>query len=314
MNKSKVLVLGAGGIGGYFGGRLAEAGQDVTFLVREARQQRLTQNGLTIKSQFGDANIAVNTVTATQLKAHYDFIILACKSYDLESAISSIAPAVGPSTAIIPLLNGVAHIEQLNARFGQDKVLGGSAKIQVTMSEQGDILHLNDWCDLTVGEQAAEITPRVTQFTQLFAQAKGVQISGVNDMMQQMWQKLVHLSTAAAMTCLMRANVGEIVRTPEGKQQFLQLLETNAQIASQNGYRPSDSFIKTYQAIFSDPNSKYATSMLRDIERKNRIEADHIIGFMLNKSILANIESPTLHLAYTHLKAYEQRLLAEQSA
>lgn len=313
MKKSKVLVLGAGGIGGYFGGRLVEAGQEVTFLVREARQKRLAQNGLTIKSQFGDCHISVNTVTANQLQDSYDFIIFACKAYDLESALDSIAPAVGPSTAIIPLLNGVAHIEQLNSRFGKEKVLGGSAKIQVTMNEQGDIVHLNDWCDLTVGEQANDITPRVTRFTQLFEKTNGVQISAVNDMMQQMWQKLVHLSTAAAMTCLMRANVGEIVRTAEGKQQFLQLLDQNAQIASKNGYPPSDNFIKTYQAIFSDPNSQYATSMLRDIERKNRIEADHIIGFMLYKSVLAHIECPILHLAYTHLKAYEQRFLSVNS-
>lgn len=310
MNKSKILVLGAGGIGGYFGGRLAEAGQDVTFLVREHRQTQLQKNGLTIKSQFGDSHLSVKTVTSSHLKESYDFIIIACKAYDLDSALDSISPAVGSSTTIIPLLNGIAHIDILNTRFGQEKILGGSAKIQVTMGEQGEILHLNDWCDLTVGEQSNEISKRVQLFTALFAQTKGVQINAVSNMMQQMWQKLVHLATAAAMTCMMRANVGQIVRTPEGKQQFLQLLDKNAQIASQNGYPPSDSFIKSYQAIFSDPNSQYTTSMLRDIERKNRIEADHIIGFMLDKAIEANIECITLHLAYTHLKAYEQQLLS----
>lgn len=313
MSNNKVLILGAGGIGGYFGGRLAEAGQNVTFLVREQRQKRLQQNGLTIKSPFGDAHISVNTITSDHLKDYYDFIVIACKSYDFESAINSIAPAVGPSTAIIPLLNGVAHIDQLNARFGQERVLGGSAKIQVTANEQGDILHLNDWYELTFGEQSSETTQRVQLFAHLFEQAKGVKIQPVNDIMQQMWQKLVHLSTAAAMTCMMRANVGEIVRTPDGKKQFLQLLDKNAQIASQNGYPPSHSFMEMYQAIFSDPNSKYTTSMLRDIEHNNRIEADHIIGFMLDKSTSANIESPTLQLAYTHLKAYEQRLLSSQS-
>lgn len=310
MQNSKVLILGVGGIGGYFGGRLAEAQQDVTFLVHEARQKQLDDNGLTLKSQFGDAHLAVKTINASQLNSHYDFIIIACKSYDLASAIDSIAPAVGPTTAIIPLLNGIAHIELLNARFGQEKILGGSAKIQVTRSEQGDILHLNDWCDLIFGEQSSEITPRVQRFADLFQHAKGVKIQPVNDIMQQMWQKLVHLSTAAAMTCMMRANVGDIVRTPEGQSQLLALLASNAQIASYNGYPPSQDFMAMYQKIFSDPNSKYTTSMLRDIEHKKPIEADHIVGFMVEKARIANIECPTLQLAYTHLKAYEQRLLS----
>lgn len=309
MNTCKVLVLGAGGIGGYFGGRLAEAGRNVTFLVREPRQKLLEKNGLTIKSQLGNIHLSVNAITSCQLNSFYDFIIIACKSYDLESAIKSIAPAVGPSTAVIPLLNGVAHIELLNATFGKEKILGGSAKIQVTMGEHGEILHLNDWCDLVFGEQFTEITQRAQLFNDLFQYAKGVKIQLVNDILQQMWQKLVHLSTAAAMTCMMRANVGDIVRTPDGKKQLLQLLDQNAQIASENGYPPSQRFIEMYQTIFSDPNSKYATSMLRDIERKNRIEADHIVGFMLEKAVSANIESVILQLAYTHLKAYEQQLL-----
>lgn len=310
MQNSKVLILGVGGIGGYFGGRLVEAQQDVTFLVHKARQKQLDDNGLILKSQFGDAHLAVKTINASQLNSHYDFIIIACKSYDLASAIDSIAPGVGPTTAIIPLLNGIAHIELLNARFGQEKVLGGSAKIQVTRSEQGDILHLNDWCDLIFGEQSTEITPRVQRFADLFQHAKGVKIQPVNDIMQQMWQKLVHLSTAAAMTCMMRANIGDIVRTPEGQSQLLALLTSNAQIASYNGYRPSQDFMVMYQKIFSDPNSKYTTSMLRDIEHKKPIEADHIVGFMVEKARIANIECQTLQLAYTHLKAYEQRLLS----
>ncbi|WP_392566655.1 ketopantoate reductase family protein [Utexia brackfieldae] len=312
MKNNNVLVLGAGGIGGYFGGRLAEAGQAVTFLVRESRQKKLQQNGLTLKSQFGDAHISVKATTASQLNAQYDFIILACKAYDLAAAIESIAPAVGDSTAIIPLLNGVAHIAQLNSRFGAEKVLGGSAKIQVTMSEQGDIVHLNDWCELTFGEQSSEMSPRVQRFQQLFEHAKGVKINAVNDIMQQMWQKLVHLSTAAAMTCMMRASVGEIVRTPAGKTQFLALLDNNAQVASYHGYPPSQAFMTLYQRIFSDPQSTYTTSMLRDIEHHNRIEADHIIGFMLDKSISANMDCLTLQLAYTHVKAYEQRRLCAQ--
>jgi 2-dehydropantoate 2-reductase len=303
----KILVLGAGGIGGYFGGRLVESGADVTFLVREGRRKILSEQGLRIESPFGDAQLAVKTVIASDVTPVYDAVILTCKAYDLETAVGAIAPAVAPAGYVLPFLNGIAHIDILNQRFGEHRVLGGTVKIQSTVMPNGAIRQFNDWRTLAFGEQSGEMTERVRTLAALFAAAKGVEALAVTDIVQRMWEKLVHLSTAATMTCLMRANVGEIVRTPNGRELFLDQLHCGAAIAAANGHAPSESFMRLWEETFSQPDSQYATSMLRDVERGGLTEVEHILGFMLKKAREADIAHRTLLLAYTHIKAFEQR-------
>jgi 2-dehydropantoate 2-reductase len=307
-------VLGAGGIGGYFGGRLVESGADVTFLVRDERRKLLGERGLRIESPFGDARLAVTTAAAIDVEPIYDAIILTCKAYDLDAAVAAIAPALAPTGYVLPLLNGIAHMDVLNQQFGEDRVLGGTAKIQSTLLPDGTVKQFNDWRTITFGEQSGEATDRVATLAALFLAAKGVEVFAVTDMVQRMWEKLVHLSTAAAMTCLMRANVGEIVRTPEGRDIFLGQLRNSAAIAAANGHKPSDAFMQAWEQTFSQRDSLYATSMLRDIERGGRTEVEHILGFMLKKAREARIDCQTLRLAYTHVKAFEERLAAGRVA
>lgn len=310
MNQPRILVLGAGGTGGYFGGRLAESGADVTFVVREARRRILSEQGLRIESPFGDAQLAVKTVVASELRPVYDAVILTCKAYDLDAAIATIAPALAPDGYVLPFLNGKAHMEVLNEKFGARRVLGGTAKIQATITPTGAIRQFNDWRTLVFGEQSGEITDRVSALAALFEAAKGVEAFAVTDIVQRMWEKLVHLSTAAAMTCLMRANVGEIVRTPHGRDIFLDQLRCGAAIAAANGHPPSAAFMKSWEETFSQQDSQYSTSMLRDMERGAQTEVEHILGFMLDKALKSAITCNTLLLAYTHVKAYEQRRAA----
>ena len=307
MSKPKILVLGAGGTGGYFGGRLAEIGADVTFLVREGRRKTLSEQGLRIESPFGDAKIGVNTVVASEVAPVYDAVILTCKAYDLDAAVAAIAPAVAPNGYVLPFLNGIAHIDVLNEKFGQHRVLGGTAKIQATIMPNGAIRQFNDWRTLAFGEQSGE---RVRTLAALFEAAKGVEVFAVTDVVQRMWEKLVHLSTAAAMTCLMRANAGEIVRTPHGGEIFLEQLRCGAAIAAANGHAPSATFMKSWAETFSQQDSQYSTSMLRDIERGGQTEVEHILGFMLDKAVKSQIACNTLLLAYTSVKAYELRRTA----
>jgi 2-dehydropantoate 2-reductase len=310
VNNPRILVLGAGGTGGYFGGRLAESGADVTFLVREGRRKSLSAQGLRIESPHGDARIAVKTVVESELAPIYDAVILTCKAYDLDTAVAAIAPAVAPTGYVLPFLNGIAHIDVLNEKFGRHHVLGGTAKIQATITPNGAIRQFNDWRALTFGEQSGEMTERVRALAALFETAKGVEVFAVTDIVQRMWEKLVHLSTAAAMTCLMRANVGEIVRTPHGRELFLDQLRCGAAIAAANGHAPSAAFMKSWEEMFSQPDSQYSTSMLRDIERGGQTEVEHILGFMLDKAKEAQIPCNTLLLAYTNVMAFEQRRAA----
>jgi 2-dehydropantoate 2-reductase len=307
----RILCLGAGAIGGYFGGRLVEAGADVTFLVREHRQKILAENGLRIESPFGDFAGPVNAVTKAEVTGAFDLVLLTCKAYDLSLAMEAIVPAVGKGTAILPLLNGIAHIDLLNEKFGRAHVLGGVAKIGVTLTPEGVIKHLNDWRYITFGEQDGTLSPRVLALKAVFDKTS-VDAAAVPNIMQIMWEKIVHLSTIAGMTSTMRASVGEIARTRCGASLMLEFLERNAAIAREEGFTPSDKFMAEYRALFSDPQSKYTASLLRDIERGNAIEAEHIIGFMLDKANAYKVDSTLHRIVYTHLQSYEQRRAANR--
>lgn len=307
----RILCLGAGAIGGYFGGRLAEAGADVTFLVREGRQKVLAENGLRIESSFGNFTGPVKTITRADITGSFDLVLLTCKAYDLPSAMETIVPAVGKGTAILPLLNGLAHIELLSEKFSRSQVLGGVAKIAATLTSGGIIQHLNDWRYITFGEQDGALSARVLALKAAFDKTSIV-AAAVPNIMQIMWEKIVHLATIAGMTCAMRASVGEIASTRDGASLMVEFLECNAAIARAEGFGPSDRFMVEYRTLFSDTQSKYTASMLRDIERGNAIEADHIIGFMLSKAYTHKID-PVLHrIIYTHLQSYEQRRAANR--
>ena len=305
----RILCLGAGAIGGYFGGRLVEGGTEVDFLVRENRQRQLAAGGLRIESRFGNCSVSVRAVTSAQANGPYDIVLLTCKAYDLSNAIATIDPFVGPKTAVLPLLNGVAHMDQLNDKFGDGRVLGGVAKIAATLSPDGIIRHLNDWRYITFGEQNGEMSARVEALKAAFDKTSVI-ASAVPNIMQTMWEKIVHLSTVAGMTCAMRANVGEIARTADGTEMMIQLLERNAEIAAREGHAPSDTFLAEYRQLFNDQSSTYAASMLRDIQRNGAVEADHILGFMLAKARQHGVD-PSLHrFIYVHLQAYEQHRAA----
>jgi 2-dehydropantoate 2-reductase len=301
----RILCLGAGAIGGYFGGRLLEGGADVEFLVREGRQKQLLADGIHIESKFGNCQVPAKAVTQAQAKGPYDLVLLTCKAYDLENAIAAIAPFVGRQTAILPLLNGVAHIDVLNAKFGATNVMGGVAKIAATLTPDGLIKHLNDWRYVTFGEQGGGISDRGAALKAAFDRTSVI-ASLVPDIMQTMWEKVVHLSTVAGMTCAMRASVGEIARTQYGSELMIELLERNALIADREGHAPSEQFLTEYRQLFRDRDSSYTASMLRDILRNGPVEADHILGFMLKKAEQHGVDVSLHRFIYVHLQAYEQ--------
>lgn len=310
----KILCLGAGATGGYFAGRLVEANAaDVTFLVRPGRKAQIDKDGLRIESMFGNATLKVNAVTSPGPAGSYDLVLLTSKAYDLDSAIDAIAPAVGPNTAVLPLLNGLNHLEILNKRFGRERVLGGMAAIHIAMLPDGLLKHFNDWRTVNFGEQDGRLSDRVTALKAAFDQCgEKVQAGAQTNILQRMWDKLVLLSTLAGMTCLMRANIGEIVRAPGGKELGMAMLDRNGAIAKASGFAIDEKTMRNYAKIFSDPENDFTASMLRDLERGGPVEADHIVGFMLNKAREHGIE-PILHqVAYTHLKAYEERRKANR--
>ena len=302
----RILVLGAGGIGGYFGARIHAAGGDVTFLVRPARAAQLRENGLKVSSPSGDLQITPRVVTKDELNGSFDVIMLSCKAYDLESSIEAIAPAVGEQSVILPLLNGVLHIDTLVSRFGSQHVLGGVAFISVMLTPGGEIKHHFKLHKLFTGS----LVPQPPQWLQALAQllsASGFDFKLTDNIEQAMWDKFVFLSTMAGSTCLFRASIGNILSTVAGQAFITDLLAECARVAEASGHGVAEAQLAAYRKQLTDNGSGLMASMLRDIERGGPTEADHILGDMLARAQAKGIESPMLRLAYSHLQAYEIR-------
>lgn len=304
----RVLVVGAGATGGYFGARLAEAGRDVTFLVRPKRAGMLAASGLTVTSPAGDVHIAAPaTVTAVDLaggRGGFDLVLLSCKAYDLDGAIADVAPAVGPDTAVLPVLNGMRHLDALDARFGSGRVLGGACAIVATLGSAGEIRMMNDLHTLTYGERDGRRTPRVEAIESLMQDVRfQPRLSGT--MMLEMWEKWVFLATLAGATCLMRATIGDIVAAPGGHGFIEALMEECRTIAEASGFAPRPKVMERTRETLTAAGSAFTASMLRDIEGGARIEADHIVGDLIARA--GESRHPVLDQVYTHLKAYEHR-------
>ena len=299
----KILVVGAGAIGGYFGGRLLEAGRDVTFLVRPERSRRLAEGGLTIRSGFGDLVLPdPPTVTAAALRGRFDLVLLSCKAYDLEAAIADFAPAVGPDTAILPVVNGMGHLERLDRAFGAGRTLGGLCLISSVLAPDGTILHRNNMHGLVLGERDGG-PGRCAAIAAALSGAKlEPRISAA--ILQEMWEKWVFIATLAGINCLMRANVGEIVAAGAGDL-AVALMDECAAIASGQGFPPRAEALDKVRALVTVPGSPLIASMLGDLERGAPIEADHVIGDLLRRG--GQGSHPLLRIVHAHLKAYEAR-------
>jgi 2-dehydropantoate 2-reductase len=303
----RILVVGAGAVGGYFGGRLLEAGRDVTFLVHDRRAAELAADGLVIESPFGNfRRPSPPTVLAPDLEAPSDLILLACKAYSLDEAMRAVMPAVGPDTTILPLLNGMRHLDAFDARFGRERVLGGQCVIAATLDARHRIVHLNQNHELSFGERDRAVSERVSAVADEMAHAAFVARPSENILLE-MWEKWVFLAAFAAGTSLLRAAIGDIVAAPGGTELLLGLVDECRAIALANGFPPRDAFLERTLATLTAAGSPLTASMLRDIENHHPIEADHIIGDLIRRGE-AVTALPLLRLAYTHLKAYEARL------
>ncbi|MGL6109995.1 MAG: 2-dehydropantoate 2-reductase [Rubrivivax sp.] len=304
----QILMIGAGAIGGYFGARLLAAGRDVSFLVRERRAAQLAASGLVVKSAQGDLTLPrPPALRADQIHRPFDLIVVSCKAYDLAEAIEAFAPAVGPRTLILPLLNGMAHLEALDARFSRQAVLGGKCTISSTLDDAGSVLHLNLLHSLSFGERGGGLSPRVEAVRAQLAGAGFDAVASVQ-IVQDMWEKWVFLAALAASTCLMRASVGTILAVPQGEALLLQMFDECSAIAASQGHTPAPAFAAQARTMLTTPGSTIKASMLRDIERRARIEGDHVVGDLLQRRPAGREGGPVLsalELAYTHLKAYE---------
>jgi 2-dehydropantoate 2-reductase len=303
----QILVVGAGAVGGYFGGRLAEANRDVTFLVRVRRAEEIKEKGFQIVSPHGDLTLHPKVVTADRIRGPYGVILLSVKSYRLESAMNDFASAVGPGTMILPVLNGMRHMDLLAARFGAHAVLGGACIVAAEIDQEGRIRQLADVQSLTYGEQDGGSTPRVQKLDETLGGA-GFDAVLSSHIMQDMWQKWVQLATLGAVTCLLRGNIGEIASVPGGAPLALSALRECSDIASACGHPQSDAFLEQQTTALTAQGSQLTSSMYRDLKKGANVEVDSILGDLLNRGAKLGLTTPILQSAFVSLSIYQRGL------
>ncbi len=223
------------------------------------------------------------------------------------SAIDAIRPAVGPKTQVLPLLNGMRHLDDLDAAFGADRVLGGTCHISATLSPDGAIKRFSDFDALTQGPRNAAQSDFCHQLHATLTRG-GFEARLSADIIGAMWEKWVLLATLAGSTCLMRATIGEIVATDEGARPLSTMIDECCAIAVACGKPPRPGVVDMIRAVLTDPNSTMASSMLRDIERGSRTEARHILGDLIARGAAVGVDAPLLRLAFAHVQAYDARL------
>ena len=288
---------------------MAQAGADVTFLVRPKRRDQIARDGLRVASPLGDFTVDAKTVLAEEVKPGYDVVLFTCKAYDLDSAMDAIAPALGPESVIVPMLNGLAHMDILDARFGAGRVMGGTAHINATLRRDGTVMHGDSLQAMWFGERDRARSARAVALDEAVKRA-GIAGGLSEDIERDMWEKIVFLSALAAITCLFRGNVREIMAAPGGREAMLRTLDANKALATAEGHPPRDAALARATQRLTDPEGLWSASMLRDLEGGGQVEADHIVGWMLRKLREHRLDDTVMSLAYTHLKTYEARRAA----
>ncbi len=303
----RLLIVGAGATGGYFGGRLAQAGRDVTFLVRSARAEQLKEKGLQIISPYGDVTLTPKLVTVQEIGAPFDAILLAVKAYSLDTALKEIAPAVGPKTMILPVLNGMKHMDAIAATFGADALIGSLCSIAATLDEEGRILHFSQFHNFVYGEMSGVRSERIERLEAVMQNAVFDARLSLS-IRQDLWNKWMMLATLAGVTCLMRGSIGEIEAAPGGRDFVQRFFDEVVAVATAEGYAPGSDFLEETRALLTAQGSSLTSSMYRDLKSNKPIEAEEIIGDLLARGNKAGVHTPLLATAYTHLAIYQRQL------
>ncbi|GED58577.1 ketopantoate reductase family protein [Brevibacillus formosus] len=303
----KVLVLGAGGIGGYFGGRLVESGIDVTFLVRERRYKQLQERGLRIQSIHGDLLLEQpQLIQAGEEAGPFDVVLLSNKAYTLEDSVDAIAPYVGEDTVVIPLLNGIAHMELLWDRFGRERVLGGLCFIETTLNADGDVVQTSPIHDAVFGEWEGGKSERVDRIEQAFSKINGTMRASAN-IQREAWHKYLFIATFSGITTLMNSAVGPIRDSAWGVELTRQLADEIASVMNALEAPIKPDIVDKQMETFQNQRPQTKSSMLRDMGKGLPVEADHLQGYLLERAEQKGLSTPLLKVVYNNLKVYEQK-------
>ena len=305
----KILIVGAGSTGGYFGARLMQAGRDVTFLVRPARAAALRERGLQVLSPRGDFSVTPKLVLAGEIDGQFDIVLVTVKAFALAAAIEDFAPAVGPDTLILPVLNGMKHVDDLQARFGAERVVGGVCRVSTTLDAQGRIVHLAPLHELIYGELDGRRSARIEALHAFLSDA-GFDAQLSTHIAQDLWNKWILLASLGGICTLARGNVGEIAATDGGRDFVHALLAEAVAVATAAGFAPDPQAVDFTQGVLTAANSPLTSSMYRDLTAGQRVEADQILGDLRERARRLDVPVPLVSAAFLQLDVYQRRLNA----
>jgi 2-dehydropantoate 2-reductase len=303
----RFLIIGAGALGGYYGGMLLKGGADVTFLVRPRRAAQLAERGLIIKRAEGEFSTPVNAVSAGAIDGPYEVVLLACKAYDLDAAIEDFTPALSTDGAVLPILNGINHIEVLTARFGRERVLGGVGMINAELSPEGAIVfRLAMDNHISFGELDGQRSARCLEIQGAFA--AGALSATVSDrIVGEMWAKFYIYAAAATLATLTRARAGEVAAAPSGTAFLTAVLAECDRVIAAEGYPPPSELGNLLRGIYSRLGSDYRPSIAVDMEAARPTEGEHTIGDLVCRADRRGVDTPILRAALCNLQIYEAR-------
>ncbi|APH05430.1 ketopantoate reductase family protein [Bacillus weihaiensis] len=301
----RVLVVGAGAVGGYFGGRLVENRVDVTFLVRERRQRELKEKGLVIQSVHGDFTFKPQTIISGQeVPFLFDVILVGTKSYHFKQAIEDISPYVSEETLIIPMLNGIKHLHDLETVFPKRNIAGGLCFVESTVGSKGEILQTSGAHQFVFGERSGQDTERIKKVEELFSGTKATIIKS-QTIMKDMWHKYMFITGLSGITTLFRSSIGPIRNAEYGLEMIQEIFYEIGRIMRVTG-APIDDEIEVSQIKkIKEMDETMKSSMQRDMEKNAQIEADHLQGYLLELAEKHRIETPYLRMIYSNLHTYE---------
>jgi len=300
----KIAVVGAGGVGGYFGARLAASGQDVWFIARGAHLEAMRRDGLRVTSANGD--LLIKPVQATEQPAQVgtvDLVMIAVKLWSTGDALRDARPMIGRDTAVVSFQNGVVAVDQLAAAYGRERTLGGVASIAAVIEKPGVIRHTGTMAMLQFGELDGAISPRVQALQQACEKA-GIQCRASDAIQKAIWEKYVFLVGASAMTALTRLPLGPVREDPDTRALIAQIMAEAAALGRAKGVPLDADLVDKLLVRLDGLPREMVASMLGDLERGNRLELPWLSGGVAAMGKEAGLATPANQFVYAALKLY----------
>ena len=308
----RIAIMGSGGVGGYFGGRLAYAGEDVTFIARGAHLEAIRKNGLQVNSVAGDFHIRPKATHDPAAVGQVDLILFCVKAYDTEAAASQIRPMVGPQTTVLCLLNGVDNEETLGAILGEDHVLAGVVHILSTISAPGVISQTAGPRTLKLGERDGRISARAERIFNVLKGA-GIQAELSAQILVDLWEKFVFICAQGGVTALGRLSVGEILGCPETAAFYRGVMEEVAAIGRTRGVPLPADTVDRALAFARALQPGMRSSLAYDLSQGNRLEVESLSGSVVRSGRELGVPTPCNYAIYACLKPYHEKALAARS-